>query len=822
MMPAAASSQAASITGNGNLSNQQWVTVNWSGFSPTKSLGNSFSDPVGIFECVAQPTDGQWNFYRDCDTEAVPNGTDAGDGNALDPALYPTMYNFASVRGLNTVTQQFTGFTGTDGTGSSPFEIQEGTLATSAWTVNQSEEGIVRSNPPKVETMACSPPGTYLNQFYAPEKTGCLADFSIQCDPTHPCVLKVVDFSAAFWKHNFGLPNVPPGVTCASTFKFQCDTSTGPGSWTQVVDAAPSIPINFGPLPNCPPPRTSTPNLSTEGAPSASYAIQAWGTTLCNSSHPLVVNYAPLVENLAKSDLASHATAMAIASLPPPSTTGLLAAPLDLSGVSIVFNVAGATSGQPDEQMRLTPRLAAMIISDSATQNPVTASPPGNIHIWTDPEFQALNPGFQPPSDGFNPPVLVAGTRDDASIITQWIADDYDARQYLAGQDPCSAPVYQYWKGVRYPTDQFLNYIPSTSQAPENAYLPVLINLLVGQDVAFDTPSGFGLSGSGQQSGVRLSSTLPSQDGIFGVVDSATANATKLPSAQLDAASPNTSQLSSYVDVNSTTHTCTAKSTTTSTPFPAFAGPTTAGLDTGFSAMKPGPAGMRQPPVAIYAPGAYPLTKVDYALVPAAGLSASNAVNIPTFLRYAAGPGQAPSVLPTMYPALPAAAAQQTLTVASDVSSEASIARSASLHTTTSTSSGTGLAGFSSSPSSLPGGASAAGSPNSTSGSAAAGSRSARGANGQTGSSAGGSGSGGSGGSGLGDTQQRAIDVVSAAPTGAWLVPLLASLALLLGAVAWFLRWRSRPAGSGKVIPALAQRGSAMLHWRPGRVDGGS
>lgn len=822
---AAKSGPSAAISGNSNLQNQQWVTVGWSGFAPTgppTSSVTQHSNPVGIFECVANPPGGQWNFYRDCYTEAAPNAKDPGDGNAVDPVLYNSSLQISGP-GVSGTPAQSLGFTTANGSGASAFQIQEGTLATSIWTVNQlsSGQGLVNPVPgsPDVISLACTPPSNWQGSQYAPEPKGCIPDFTIQCDPTHPCVLKVVNFPDNYWNTNFGIPNVLPGAKC----HFVCGGSAGKGSWSQLVDQAPGIPINFGPVPSCPPPTSDTPNISSEGAPSSSYAVQAWGTNLCNAAHPLVVNYSPVVEDLAKQDFQSGQTSLAIASLPSGDTSGALAAPLDLSGVSIVFNVAGAATGEPDLQMRLTPRLAAMIISDEVTQG--GQPPTGNRLIYDDPEFQALNPGFQPPAAGFEPPVLISGTRDDTSIITQWIADDFDARQYLAGKDPCGVPVYQYWKNAPYPINQFLNYIPNSEIGAQSAYLSVLINSSVAQDVAYDTPSGNGATGGGAGGAfifARLPPSYPSVLGIFGVVDTATANETALPSAQLNAAS-SSSQLSNYVSINPTTHSCKAK-TASPSALASFAAPTTAGLDAGFASMTPGSDGMLAPPVATINPGAYPLTKVDYAVVPSSGLSSSDIANIPTFLRYAAGPGQAPGVLPPAYPPLPGVAAQQTLAVADQVAKEPVGGTSPGGGHGGGGPGGTGGTGGGSGLGSNGGGGTAAGGAGSAmSGTTGAGSA-AHGGPGGSGTQGGsatagrtGSGSGaGGGGSGSGQsTFEAAVEAaLGGSVSGAWLVPLFGGLALLLGGAAAALRWRSQIAVAGRRgWSTLARVKRTLMFW---------
>ena len=272
-------------------------------------------------------------------------------------------------------------------------------------------------------------------------------------------------------------------------------------SYTQLLDAAPEIPLNFGPVPNCP--SVTANNLAIEGATSASYALESWAAALCTGSSPITVSYSDVADDAAKTALLAGNTTVGVASLPPTSAQiqaaadppSYLAAPLVASGVSIVFNMVdpltglpiGCSPNQPVAQcatpIRLTPRLAAMLITNSATVN--AEQPFGHYGtsgtnrfiepLTDDPEFRALNPGFQPPgicvphgkktvcADNVEEPVLRMEQLDDTYTLTQWIADDYDAQQFLAGNDPCGAQLNRDWKGVTYPSNQFQELAQTSS-----------------------------------------------------------------------------------------------------------------------------------------------------------------------------------------------------------------------------------------------------------------------------------------------------------------------------------------------------------------------
>jgi len=86
--------------------------------------------------------------------------------------------------------------------------------------------------------------------------------------------------------------------------------------------------------------------------------------------------------------------------------------------------------------------------------------------------------------------------------------------------------------------------------------------------------------------------------------------------------------------------------------------------------MAVGADGMLVPPVATTDPDAYPLAKIDYALVPSGGLTKQNATVVDSFLNFAAGPGQSSQYLPAGYVPLPANLEAQTSEIANKVAVE--------------------------------------------------------------------------------------------------------------------------------------------------------
>jgi hypothetical protein len=263
--------------------------------------------------------------------------------------------------------------------------------------------------------------------------------------------------------------------------------------------------------------------------------------------------------------------------------------------------------------MTLTPRLVAMLLAGMESGGPGT-------HLFQDPEFLALNPGHTWPPNT-QPPLLRAEQNADAYLLTRWLNTDHAARAFLDGTSPAECQsddhgtncVDFYWRGIKYPTDIFEARDPDTI----GAYNPLqgtvknvrrVFNFQVGGD-GF-TPS-------------------PSIDGILGVMDVVNARKFGLPIAKIVPANAG--------------------------PGTAGVAPDTAGLSAGYAAMTPTSAGAITKTANISAGGgAYPLTKIDYAMVPTGGVSATKAAKIAAFLKWAAGDGQNAQNLPTGYLPMPA------------------------------------------------------------------------------------------------------------------------------------------------------------------------
>jgi hypothetical protein len=255
-------------------------------------------------------------------------------------------------------------------------------------------------------------------------------------------------------------------------------------------------------------------------------------------------------------------------------------------------------------------------------------------------------------------PMLRAEHNDDTAILTRWIASDYDAQQYLQGKDPCGARLNAYWQGVSYPTDEFQDLEQGNNKIYADYYFPIQGTPAVVTHLLYVKPVGI-TPGAGPVVGLQSR-----QSAYFAVMDTVTARRSAFSQASLIAANPTQSELANLVTESGGT--CTAKSLSS---YPGFVAPDDTGLAAGYQAMTSAQPtdGIYPAPVTATDPAAYPLAKIDYALVPTSGLSSGTASVISSFLQFAAGPGQTGTNLAIGYPVLPANLATETAAAAATV-----------------------------------------------------------------------------------------------------------------------------------------------------------
>jgi ABC-type phosphate transport system substrate-binding protein len=358
---------------------------------------------------------------------------------------------------------------------------------------------------------------------------------------------------------------------------------------------------------DCPPVTHFDARIEAEA--SAAPALYQWAADLCNGKNALTLNVTNTSSDQARADFFAKNVDIAVSSLPPqPGETPAGArqytvAPVDLTGVVVAYNIMDPVTHQPISDLTLTPRLVARLISDSDV-----------LTFFNDPEFKRLNPGHTFPAQATDPG-LRGEQNADTWIVTNWLNSDHAARAFLNGKDPYGIPVDPQWRGIQYPTNVF------EARSQNGVYFPRIGEDGVAERVFAQTKPADSVPSS------------PIQNGFIGVLDLPTARQYDLPIARLT-----TGVGKPVVSVSPTS------------------------LAAGFAAMTSTPDGFHVEPGAPTDPNAWPLTKVDHALLPTTLANTAQGVQVQELLGYAVGAGQ--QTVPNGYAPLPTALAAQTLQAA--------------------------------------------------------------------------------------------------------------------------------------------------------------
>ena len=463
-----------------------------------------------------------------------------------------------------------------------------------------------------------------------------------------------------------------------------------PCTWADRI----TVPLTFADTSQqlCPAKNSS---FSAQGSPMLERVMGQWQPGWCTASQGRVdFNYDSGVNEyearsgfLAGAGALSASTDVALVTDPAPSeetassSRQFTYAPVATSSITIAFYVDNQVTEEPVTDIKLDARLVAKLLTESYSldfgqcgsgqskeSDLCDSAVEGNpVSIFADPEFYQLNPeyteaDFETETNGLDNtgdflPIVMAGNSDTTYELTRWIESDPDARAFLEGQqDPWHMHVNtNYEQGVAqtYPIPAFQvldpGFSPATSalgntQNPFLATMQVAWNPVTGLDnVAADlanwTPSGdqFAPScsdtsvewtqcgGNGNIINAKDQADQFPQRALFAVLDSGTAADFRFPAAQL---------------VN---------------PAGNAEAPTTDSMTAAVNAMKTNPDGVTQyqnyanSAAAPYPADGYPLTEVQYAMVPTCGLSSAKSSAISTFLGdvansqdYGFGLGQIP------------------------------------------------------------------------------------------------------------------------------------------------------------------------------------
>lgn len=465
-----------------------------------------------------------------------------------------------------------------------------------------------------------------------------------------------------------------------------------PKSWAHRI----AIPLEFNPL-------TTACDISKEprlvgGSELAQAAISSWQPPLCATPGLPPYIFGTVGDRTARRQLLTGeagSPGMVVVSRPiDPDATDVsnpvVYAPLTVSGLSVGFNVERnpnttldvpaeeiALSGSRVEQINLTPRLVAKLLTQSYKEQTAIRSDPGYdwveanpIQLTEDPDFLAFNPEFRflrsSQRRTFSGLVLPTGVTDAARQVWEWILADPEARAWLDGQPDEFGmkvnPVYGATPASNVNGIPFGEPVPESfpkndpycyqapPQGPSGSIVPPALcgtdwmpfatsytsaarAVRTSDDGARINPDPFAISQAGvwKKDGPQMLGSRA----IMGIVDTPRAATFGLQSARLSRAGDSGTDRT-------------------------FIAPTEASLTAGVNAMKPGKvAKLLEPDAKVDAPGAYPLTTITYAAITPLALEARARAEYAAFLGYGTGDGQRPGLkvgqLPPGYAPLPPA-----------------------------------------------------------------------------------------------------------------------------------------------------------------------
>ena len=366
------------------------------------------------------------------------------------------------------------------------------------------------------------------------------------------------------------------------------------------------IPITFAPSQaDCP---TITDfDVRVDGSATSAGLFYAWAAQICQGDSSVVLDYTETSSTTGRENFLSGLIDFGVTALPAteeelshhPDHREYSYAPVAASAVVVAYNLTDPFTGLRIENLVVSPRLVARLVTNSSVETFVR-----------DRELLNINPTVRFPTNGINR-ILVRAERNAATtILTSWMSADPEAQKFLADTDTWRVRLNASYAGYSYPRDAF--------ELVDNdpGYLP-----RQGQK-SIATRMFYGVSPTGTQA------ELTSARGVIGIVDLPTAKRFGLQVAGL--LKPD----GSVVQV------------------------TDDSILRGIADAELSAAGTLVADPTPEDPLAYPMIKVDYAMVPKTFDSAEKIADVRRVLSYAVGDGQ--SILPSGYVTLPDAMRAQT------------------------------------------------------------------------------------------------------------------------------------------------------------------
>ncbi|MGA5817158.1 hypothetical protein ACPC54_04755 [Kitasatospora sp. NPDC094028] len=480
---------------------------------------------------------------------------------------------------------------------------------------------------------------------------------SLGCDDKHPCSI-VVEPNYGGDTLSFKDPTRKGVVNCKehkfdfNGFDLASDAQLvgTVNQWSKFYtgeqcawDRHVAIPLEFAPTPSSCPSENAA--FSAAGLEPAKRAMDQWQTGMCQSDDPQLVSYGYANGDfMARSEFFAGGKDMALAARPDtqsPPPRPYVYAPMASSGISVVFVVDDPNTHRQIRDMKLDARLVAKLLTQSYEgKGSTTESVKGNpTCVFADPEFQKYNP---PPDDGKgswpkdcssadSSPTVFGGISDLTYQLTSWLAADPDTVRFLDGEpDPWGMHVNRSYLRPAfsgYPVDSFIRQDSSgdPKAAMEAAkhwkqyeWNPISTGIKdVVRKVLWNQSTCVSLDEKTDKSHDPCAAMTIGVRTLVAIMDSGQAKAFALPEAQL---------------LN---------------PGGGFVAPDTPGFQAAVADMTVDPTtGVQSLPYGTADSAfsrdqkAYPLTTVDYAMLPTKGVAPDKVTAMTKFMRSVTTSGQ--------------------------------------------------------------------------------------------------------------------------------------------------------------------------------------
>jgi len=301
---------------------------------------------------------------------------------------------------------------------------------------------------------------------------------SLGCSHTVACSLVVVPI--------MGISCIDSDPECSKTGRFLegssnfagegVDDAVSPVYWWSASNwrGRFSVPLGFGLAPNACDLLDPRAPVGFYGSELMAQASVQWAPAYClrrdrfKFQHNAMPDKAAFGLMLAK----SAAAAFVSAGRAVPTGTRVAYSPTAVTGFGIAYAIDKPDNAGEQQQLRLTPRLLAKLLTESYPASDLGRQRPGllgnPLSLNRDPEFIALNPGLDHIEREAGATLLsLSNSSDVIQALTSYIAADPEAMAFVAGKpDPWGMRVNPAYRGLSLPTDQIPlldTFVPSSS-----------------------------------------------------------------------------------------------------------------------------------------------------------------------------------------------------------------------------------------------------------------------------------------------------------------------------------------------------------------------